>query len=244
MNGMSAGFQAAMGALGDTAGRDSRGGFLMLDPSSGVARLRMKDFSGAQRTATVTRWLAIVRAGHRAGSIPATRVIWLLDADSATWPGGRTPGELARGADGPVLWFHARGGRNAPRLAVPSPLQRVRRSWRRRLLAAPRLLLTRPPLAAFRWLRAGLRRARSPWMFTTAGILGTAGVVDGASARVSRWPLARRLRLRTDIDTAMWELSGTAAPDTEDEPLPGARLTISASGRPRELDLDVLRQWL
>lgn len=109
--------------------------------------------------------------------------------------------------------------------------------------AAPRLL-TRPPLAAFRWLRAGLRRARSPWMFTTVGILGTAGVVDGASARVSRWPLGWRLRLRTDIDTAMWELSGTAELDTTDEPLPGARLTISASGRPRELDLDVLRQWL
>ena len=68
--------------------------------------------------------------------------------------------------------------------------------------------------------------------------------MDGASARVSRWPLGWRLRLRTEIDTTVWDLSGPAVLAAEGEQLPGARLTISATGRPRQLDLDVLRQWL
>jgi len=228
MHGMSAGFHAAMDALGDAAGRDSRDGFLMLDPSSGAAQLRVKYLGGAQRTATVTRWVAVVRVGHRAGSIPATRVFWLLDPGSA---------------ESPMLWFHARGGRNAPHLATPPPLQRGHGSWRQRGRTAARLLAG-PPLAAFRLLRAALRRARAPWKFTAAGVLGTAGIVDGASARVSRWPLGWRLRLRTEIDTTVWDLSGPAVLAAEGEQLPGARLTISATGRPRQLDLDVLRQWL
>jgi hypothetical protein len=212
MNGRPAAFNAAIGALGATASGDSPGGFLMLDSRAGTAWLRMESACGEPRTARVSRWLAVVRVGRGAGQVPATRVIWLVDVDSAAWPGGQAPAGLAasqerhdrnlagQGAEERlVLWFHA---------------------------------------------RAALRRARAPWAFTAVGVLGAAGIVDGARARVSRWPFGARLRLRATIDAGDWGLSGVSLFDANGEPLYLARLTIAAAGRPRELDLTALRQWL
>ena len=212
MNGRPAAFNAAMGTLGATAGGDSPGGFLMLDSRAGTAWLRMESACGETQRARVSRWLAVVRVGRGAGQVPATRVIWLVDVDSAAWPGDRAPAGLAacrerhdrnlagQGAEESlVLWFHA---------------------------------------------RAALRRACAPWAFTAVGVLGAAGIVDGASVRVSRWPFGARLRLRATIDAGDWGLSGVSLFDANGEPLSLARLTIAAAGRPRELDLTALRQWL
>ena len=259
MNGMPAAFNAAMGALGATAGGASPGGFLMLDSSAGAAWLRMESASGEPRTAMVSRWLAVVRVGRGAGQTRATRVIWLLDVGTAAWRDGRAPAGLAayldrhgqnlagQGTDDSlVLWFHARGGRGAPRRKVPRPVRPApRRGAVRRLV--PRLpiaQLNAQSLAAIRWLRAAFRRARAPWAFTAVGVLAAAGVVDGASTRVSRWPLGIRLRLRAVVDAGDWGLSGASLFDARGEPLYIARLTIAAAGRPRELDLPALGQWL
>jgi hypothetical protein len=235
MNGMPAAFNAAMDALGATA-------------------------SGEPRTAMVSRWLAVVRVGRGAGQAPATRVIWLVDVGTAAWRDGRAPAGLAAylerhgqnpAGQGPddslVLWFHARGGRGAPRRKVPRPARPAPRCGAVRRLVTPRLLIAQlnaQSLGAVRWLRAAFRRARAPWAFTAVGVLGAAGVVDGASTRVSRWPLGIRLWLRAAVDAGDWGLSGASLFDAKGEPLYIARLTIAAAGRPRELDLPALGQWL
>jgi hypothetical protein len=258
MNGMPAAFNAAMGALGAADDSDSPGGFLMLDSGAGAAWLRMESVSGEPRTARVSRWLAVVRVGRGTGQVPATRVIWLLDIGSAAWPGGRPPAGLAAYQEGHglnlagqgtqeglVLWFHARGGRGAPRRKAPRPPRRVPRRARR---PAPRRPLTARlsalSLAAFRGLRAAVRRARAPWAFTAVGVLGAAGIVDGASTRVSRRPFGTRLRLRAAVDAGDWGLADASLFDVNGEPLYAARLTIAAAGRARELDLPALREWL
>jgi hypothetical protein len=256
MNGMPAAFNAALGALGATAGGPAPGGFLMLGSGDGAAWLRMESADGESRTAAVSRWLAVVRVGRGSGQVPATRVIWLLDVASAAWPDGRAPAGLAarrerpgRNLAGPgaddslVVWFHARGGRAAPRSRGPRPPRSASRPGALRRLVTLRWLVTWS-LAAARWLRAVLRRARAPWAFTAVGVLGAAGVVDGASTRVSRWPLGSRLRLRAAIDAGDWGLASPSLFDAKGEPLYTVRLTIAAAGRPRELDLPALGEWL
>jgi hypothetical protein len=260
MNGMPAAFNAAMGALGAADDGDSPGGFLMLDSGAGAAWLRMESVGGEPRTARVSRWLAVVRVGRGAGQVPATRVIWLLDIGSAAWPGGRPPAGLAgyqerhglnltgQGTqESLVLWFHARGGRGAPCRKAPRPPRRLPRRGAARRPVPHRPLAARLsalPLAASRWLRAAVRRARAPWAFTAVGVLGAAGIVDGASTRVSRWPLGTRLGLRAAVDAGDWGLAGASLFDVNGEPLYTARLTIAAAGRPRDLDLPALREWL
>src|SRR5262245_42981761 len=122
MNGMSAGFYAAIGRLG--AG-DTWTGLTMIEDSAGPARIVFDAADHRERTAEVARWLAIVRPAPRGRR--ATRVMWLLDGSTVTWPAGGPPGELNRGATGldtesnPVLWFHASSGRRASFRAVAQP---------------------------------------------------------------------------------------------------------------------------
>ena len=231
MNGMSAGFFSAFGTLGATACGDTRTSLRMVQPAGGAAQLVFRSADRRRHTAVVSRWLAVVRVSPRGTS--ATRVMWLLDGTSAAWSGGHPPGELYRGAtgldeeDNPVLWFHARGGGPA-RAAVPGSGTAGTRRAR-----------------ALRWARGWLRVARAPWAFSVAGVFGAAGIVDGASVRVSKRPISRRAWLWMRVDTGVWELSPERGPDAVAvSAAPGPSLTITADGKLRPLDLEVIRQWL
>lgn len=255
MNGMSAGFFAAFGTLGTTAGRDTRSSLRMMESSGGAARLVFQSADCRLHTAAVSRWLAVVRTSPRGRS--ATRVIWLLDGSSVAWAGGQAPDDLYRGAMGldeeanPVLWFHARGGVGSKRAAArkravarSSRTPRHSRSRAARRRAGESLLVRSARWTGTR-LRGLVRLARAPWAFTAAGVFGAGGIVDGARVRVSRWPIGRHARLRMAVDTRVWELSvehPASAPGPWFPAVPS--LSIAADGVLRPLDLEVIRQWL
>jgi hypothetical protein len=247
MNGMSAGFYAAIGRLG--AG-DTWTGLTMIDGSAGPARIMFEGPDHRVRSAEVARWLAIVRPAARGRR--ATRVMWLLDGSTVTWPYGGPPGELARGATGldaeanPVLWFHASSGRAASaaraRALGQSP-RRGRRARARRALAVHRLAAAGCVRGA-RWARALARWLTARWAFTAPGVFGAAGIVDAATVRVSRRPLSSRTRLRITVCTQMWELTSDTPDTAIDGQVAWPRLTIAARGRARPLDLAAVNQWL
>lgn len=93
------------------------------------------------------------------------------------------------------------------------------------------------------WFRSdsGLDTRRG---FTAPGVFGAAGIVDAARIRVAAGRLRRQVRLRVSIDPEMWGLA-VSAPSPEDAAAGRARrLTITASGARRPLDLPVIGQWL
>lgn len=93
------------------------------------------------------------------------------------------------------------------------------------------------------WFRAdsGVDTRRG---FTAPGVFEAAGIVDAARVRVAARRLRRQVRLRVSIDPEMWGLSASA-PSPEDAAIGSVpRLTITASGALRPLELPVVRQWL
>lgn len=93
------------------------------------------------------------------------------------------------------------------------------------------------------WFRAG-RGKDGPRGFTAAGVFGAAGIVDAAQVHVARGRLRKQVRLRTALNTEMWDLSASSARSERSAAASGPRLTISASGVVRPLELDVIRGWL
>ena len=110
--------ETGLGAAVETAERSgiARGWapFLMLDGTDGAARLVFRSISGRRHAASLYRWIAVIRLQRSA--VRAARVVWLLDARTVRWSGGRPPGDLYRGATGlnteetPILWFRAADG--------------------------------------------------------------------------------------------------------------------------------------
>ena len=114
MNGWPAGLRTILDAPGCAQGGDPRSGPRMLDGRDGPARLVFESDTSWRHAARLDRWLAIV--WDQPPPRGASRVIWLLDASTVRWSGGRPPRELDRGMTGldaeeaPILWFRASGG--------------------------------------------------------------------------------------------------------------------------------------
>jgi hypothetical protein len=83
-----------------------------------------------------------------------------------------------------------------------------------------------------------VQRRRS---FTASGVFGAAGIVDAAEVHVRAGRIRRKLRLRMAVDPQLWDPSPGRV---ETLPWVWPRLTITASGALRPLDLDVIRTWL
>ena len=113
MNGWPAGFRTILDAPGREQGGDPQRGPQMLDGRDGAARLVFESDTSWRHAARLDRWLAVVWAEPPPG---ASRVIWLLDAGTVRWSGGRPPCDLRWGMTGldseetPILWFRAGGG--------------------------------------------------------------------------------------------------------------------------------------
>ena len=93
------------------------------------------------------------------------------------------------------------------------------------------------------WFRAG-DCAPARHGFAAAGVFGAAGIVDAAQMSAARRRMSRQVRLRVAIDPRMWDLSASPAGGLASATRRGRRLTITASGVPRTLDLDAVRRWL
>jgi hypothetical protein len=237
MNSMSAGFYAAVSRLGQTGQERTWTSLGMLDGSDGPARIVFKSEDRSQRCAVVPRWLAIVRVDHRIRH--ATSVIWLLDGSTVEWAGGTPPAQLRHGTTGldsetnPVLWFHARGPAARRRPAKSGARLRPRRGVTATLAAGRRVRFALPRLP----------EPRLPWRFTVYGVLGAAGIVDGARVEVSRPPLHRNAALRMTVATRMWGLSGDLPDIPADGPAGDPSLTIKVAGALQPLDLGAVQQW-
>jgi hypothetical protein len=114
MDGWPAGLRTILDAPDCAQGGDPRSGARMLDGRDGPARLVFESDATWPHAARLDRWLAIV--WDQPPPRGASRVIWMLDASTVRWSGGRPPGELDRGMTGldaeeaPILWFRASGG--------------------------------------------------------------------------------------------------------------------------------------
>ena len=80
--------------------------------------------------------------------------------------------------------------------------------------------------------------------FTSAGVFGAAGVVDAAQVRVTGRRPGRQVQLRMTIDTRMWGLSASLGDGDAIAATPAPRLSITASGVLRPLELEAVRHWL
>jgi hypothetical protein len=110
--------ETGLAAAVATAERSGTGGgwtpWQMLDGTDGAARLVFQSISGRRHAASLDRWIAVIRLQRSA--VRASRVLWLFDARTVRWSGGRPPGDLYRGATGlnteetPILWFRAADG--------------------------------------------------------------------------------------------------------------------------------------
>ena len=117
MNGWPPGFRTLLDAPSCAPGGDRQSGPQMLDGRDGPARLAFESATSWRHGARLDRWLAIVWDQPPAG---VSRVIWLLDASTVRWSGGRPPRELHRGRTGlaeesPILWLRADGGADGGR---------------------------------------------------------------------------------------------------------------------------------
>jgi len=117
MNGWPPGFRTLLDAPSCAPGGERQRGPLMLDGGDGPARLAFESATGWRHNARLDRWLAIVWDQPPPG---VSRIIWLLDARTIRWSGGRAPRELHRGTTGlaeesPTLWLRAGGGADGRR---------------------------------------------------------------------------------------------------------------------------------
>jgi hypothetical protein len=78
---------------------------------------------------------------------------------------------------------------------------------------------------------------------TAPGIFGAAGIADAAIIVVTRLRVSRQIRLDLDLDPRMWDLAAAPEGGWADADA-GPRLTISATGFPRPLELSTIRCWL
>ena len=93
------------------------------------------------------------------------------------------------------------------------------------------------------WFHAG-GGEDGPGGFSAAGVFGAAGIVDAAQLRVARRRMRNQVRLCMTVDTQMWGLSARSAGSEDSATAPGPRLTITASGVLRPLELEAVRRWL
>ncbi len=111
------GLAAAVGAAYRAGTAGGWAPYQMLDGTDGPVRLVFESISGRRHAARLDRWIAVIRLQRSVAR--AARVVWLLDARTVRWSGGRPPGDLHQGVTGlnaeetPILWFRAGDGNGA-----------------------------------------------------------------------------------------------------------------------------------
>ena len=111
MNGLPAGLRTLMDPPQPEHGSERQPGPRMLDGRDGPVRLVFESGISWRHAARLDRWLAILWPPPPAGT--AAQMIWLLDASTVRWSGGKPPRELYRGVTGfaseeaPILWVRA-----------------------------------------------------------------------------------------------------------------------------------------